>query len=84
MDGTWTTLLDWTFSPAIEQGTAWNHLRIVREGEDLSMYTNGTQVATYYERSYLGSGRDAGVRVYSQDAAPVDVRFDNFHVSCVP
>jgi predicted amidohydrolase YtcJ len=84
MDGTWTTLLDWTYSSAIQQGTASNHLRVSREGEGLGLCVNGAQVATYHETSFLGSGRDAGVRVYSQDAAPVDVRFDNFRVSCAP
>ena len=83
-DGTWTTLLDWTDSPAIQTGTATNRLQVIREGEDLRMTINGAHVATYYEPSFLGPGRDGGVRAHSQVAAPIEVRFDDFRVICAP
>jgi len=83
-DGTWTTLLDWTDSSAIQQGTASNHLTVIREGEGLRLHVNGVHLASCYEPSFLGSGRDGGVRARSQAAAPIDVRFDDFRVSCAP
>ena len=35
----------------------------------------------YTDSSFTSPGRDAGVRAYSYDNAPVDVRFDNFSAS---
>jgi hypothetical protein len=46
MDGTWTTLLAWTYSSAIQQGIATNHLQSVREGEDLRLTVNGAHLAS--------------------------------------
>jgi hypothetical protein len=77
-DGTWPLLIDWTYSSAIRQGMASNHLRVDRIGTAIYLYINGTQVTTFTDSSFTGSGRDAGVRAYSYQIAPVDVRFDNF------
>jgi len=84
VDGTWTTLLDWTDASAIQQGTASNHLTVSREGEDLRLHVNGVHLASCYEPSFLGYGRDGGVRARSQAAVPIDARFDSFRVSCAP
>ena len=84
MDGTSTTLLDWTYASALQQGTASNHLTVIHEGEGLRLHVNGVHLASCYEPSFLGSGRDGGVRARSQAAAPIEVRFDDFRVSCAP
>jgi len=84
MDGTWTTLVDWTHSSSIMPGTAPNHLRVDRIGSDIIIYINGTQVVTYDDSSFTGPGRDAGVRVYSSDDYPAYGRFDNFGVYRIP
>jgi hypothetical protein len=77
-DGSWAVLMDWTYSSAIHQGMETNHLRVDRIGTAISVYINGTLVTTFTDGSFTSPGRDAGVRVYSYDSAPVDVRFDNF------
>lgn len=81
-DGAWMTLIDWTYDAAIQQGSATNHLRVDRMGTAISLYANGAHLTTHHDGSFTGAGRDAGVRAYSGDAAPVDMRFDNFRVSC--
>ena len=78
MDGTWTCFISATYSSAIHQGTAANHLRVERIGSRIELYINGTHVADYDDDSFSSPGRDAGLRAYSYDNAPVDVRFDNF------
>ncbi|MFC2038112.1 hypothetical protein ACFLYD_09215 [Chloroflexota bacterium] len=84
MDGSWPLLIDWTYNPAIRSGSATNHLRVDRVGTKIHMYINGSQVATYYDDSFTGPGRDAGLSVYSTDVAGTDARFDNFRALCVP
>jgi hypothetical protein len=81
LDGTWTTLIDWTYNAVINPGTASNHLRVDRIGTSIHIYVNSVLVATFSDSSFTGSGRDAGVRAYSYDAVPVDMRFDNFKVT---
>ena len=83
MDGTWTTLIDWAYNAVINPGTASNHLRVDRIGDSIHIYINGILVATYSDSSFTGAGRDAGVRAWSYDTAPVDVRFDNFKATNV-
>ena len=78
LDGSWPLLIDWTYNSAIHQGMGTNHLRVDRIGTAIYLYINGTLVTTFYDSSFTSPGRDAGVKVYSYDSAPVDVRFDNF------
>ena len=78
LDGTWTTLIDEGNSAAINPGAASNHIRVDRIGTSIHMYINSVLVGTFGDTSFTGPGRDAGVRAYSYDTTPVDVRFDNF------
>ena len=78
LDGSWPLLIDWTYNSAIHQGMGTNHLRVDRIGTAIYLYINGTLVTTFYDSSFTSPGRDAGVKIYSYDSAPVDVRFDNF------
>jgi len=80
MDGSWQILIDQTYSPAIQPGMGANHLRVDRIGTAIHLYANGVLLTTFTDGSFTSSGRDAGVRAYSYDSAPVDVRFDNFLV----
>lgn len=84
MDGSWPVLIDWTYSSAIHQGMGTNHLQVDRIGTVISLYMNGTLITMFTDGSFTGSGRDAGVRAYSYDSAPVDVRFDNFGAYRIP
>lgn len=81
LDGTWTVIKDWTESTAINPYTASNHIRIDRIGTSIKIYINGSLIANLTDSSLTGPGRDAGLRVYSYDDIPVDVRFDNFSAS---
>ncbi len=49
-----------------------------RAGNAIRLYANGTQVAATTDGDLTDPGRDAGVRVYSFDETPVDMRFDDF------
>ncbi len=84
MDGAWHTLIDWTYSGWINSGTAANHLGVKRQGAAIYLYINSQEISLLYDSDLIGSGRDAGLRVYSSNDVPVDVRFDNFRVSCAP
>jgi YVTN family beta-propeller protein len=77
----WTTLVEQTYNPLINPGTATNRLRIDRIGSSIHAYVNGVLVATYDDASVMGAGLDAGLRAYSYDEGTVDARFDNF-VAC--
>ncbi|MBN1221582.1 MAG: hypothetical protein JXM69_21855 [Anaerolineae bacterium] len=83
MNGTWVTLINWTYNPEIYQDTP-NHLRVDRVGTLIRLYINNVQVGSVTDASFTGAGRDAGLRVYSGDSAPVDTRFDNFRATCLP
>ncbi len=78
LDGTWQLLVDWTDSSVIHYGTGTNHLRVDRIGTLIKLYINGTLVTSFTDSSFTSPGRDAGIRAYSYEGAPVDVRFDNF------
>jgi hypothetical protein len=78
MDGSWTLLIDPTYNAAIHSGQQSNRLRVERVGTQISLYVNDTLINVYTDTSYTSPGRDAGVRAYSYDDVPVDMRFDNF------
>jgi hypothetical protein len=60
--GTAVSLQNWTPSVAIEQGEAWNVLRVVAEGSSLRFYINGSLVWTGVDPSFIG-GR-VGITTY--------------------
>ena len=62
VNGSSTALQNWTSSSAINQGSAWNTLRVVASGGNLYFYINGTLVWTGYDSS-LTSGR-VGISMY--------------------
>lgn len=67
------------FSPAINQGTASNHIEIQRNGNLIMAYANGQLLASIADGTYLGS-RYVGLAVFSYYQPNVDIRFDNFVV----
>jgi len=56
VNGSWTPLQYWVATPAINQGNAWNTLRVVASGSALYYYINGTLVWIGSD-SALSSGR---------------------------
>lgn len=61
-----TPLQSWTTSTAINQGGAWNDLRVIAQGSNLSFYINGTLVWTGTDSTYT-SGR-VGISAYKNSA----------------
>jgi len=82
LNGTWTTLIDWTSSSAILSGAQVNNLRVDRIGTEIRLFVNGSPLQSYTDGSFAGAGRDAGLWARAYDSAPVDVRFDNFRAGC--
>lgn len=66
-------LVGWTYSSAINTGSAWNNLRVVANGSSLTFYINGTQVWSGYDTA-LSSGR-VGVGMYRSTTSTGD-QFD--------
>jgi len=64
--GSPVTLQDWTLSPAINTGDAWNTLRVVANGSRISFYINdalvwaGTHYALAHGHVGIGMYRDSG------------------------
>jgi len=59
----WSVLQDWTYSPSISTGAAWNVLRIVANGSNLYFYVNGALVWSWVDAS-IASER-VGIEFYS-------------------
>ncbi len=62
VDGMYTPLQYWTYSPAIRSYDAWNTLRIVASGSSLQFYINGSLVWSGQD-TQLTSGR-VGLSMY--------------------
>jgi len=62
VSGGYTALQSWTFTSAINQGSDWNHLRVVAQGANLDFYINATLVWSGTD-STLTSGR-VGISAY--------------------
>jgi hypothetical protein len=75
--GTWTTLVDWTSSPAIRKGAETNHLKVIRSGTGISLYVNGQPVGGTTDSTHTGAGLGIAADAFS---ANFDGRFDNFAV----
>jgi len=74
-------LVDWTSFPHIYGGQSTNLVRLTYEGAQLSLYINGHRATTIPDSSATGLLR-AHVVVFADETPNVDVRFDNFGVSC--
>jgi hypothetical protein len=67
-------LATWASSPAINQGDAWNTLRVEASGTSLAFYINGTLIWSGTDSS-LSSGR-AGVGMYRDASTGNELRVD--------
>jgi hypothetical protein len=77
----WATLVDFTYSPAIHSGAASNHLKVTRNGSQITLEVNGTVLGTWYDSTISGL-TGAGLASSPYDDAPVsDARLDNFRVT---
>lgn len=81
-DPDWTAIVDWTFSPHIEPSDATNHLKVERDGSQITFGVNDQVLATTNDDTYTGSLQ---VGLYANNpvggSVPAAVRFDNFKVT---
>ena len=81
-DSGWISLIDWNESTAIHNGSAVNHLKVVWNEGALRIFANDVLLDTYYAEPPFSGLRDMGIYAQSSDQGGVDMRFDNFRVSC--
>jgi len=79
--GAATAIVGWTYSTAINQGDAWNTLRVSANGTSLSFYINDIYLWSGFDSS-LSYGR-AGVGMY-QDASADNSFFVDWARLCLP
>ncbi len=75
--GDWTVLKGWEHNGRIEGGTAWNRLKVVRNGANIAVYANGQLLTNVNDVKFMRLGRIALV-TYSTAGSGVDARFDDF------
>jgi CSLREA domain-containing protein len=77
-NGTYTQIVPVTFSSAIHPGTATNHLKVTRNGNQITLEANGTVLGTWSDGTITGL---TGVGLVSgpyNNLPTSDARFDNF------
>jgi len=62
----------------INQGSATNHIRFDCNQGNLTLYVNGTQIASAFDNTFIGG--DVGLQVGTFDTGGADILFDNFVV----
>lgn len=72
-----------TYDAAIHGGTATNHLKITRSGNNTTLSVNGTELGTWWDAGIAGSG-GVGLLASTDSDSSSDVRFDNFSVVMLP
>jgi hypothetical protein len=63
----------------INQGSATNHIRADCVGSNLTLYANGSEIASASDSSFTGG--DVGLIARTYDTAGTDILFTNFVVS---
>ncbi len=82
--GEFITLVPFTSSFAINGGTATNHLKVMRNGDQITLEVNGVVLGTWTDGTIMGS-TFVGIISSPYYETPIsDARFDNFSVSVLP
>ncbi len=79
--GSATAIVPWTYTSAINQGDAWNTLRVVANSSDLSFFINGTMLWSG-SSSILRNGR-VGVGMYRDTSNSGDELLVNWARLCL-
>ena len=77
-NGEMTKLVEWSKSPAIQQGNATNHLRVICNGPRLTLYVNGTQVAEAEDGTFTQG--DIALTATTYEDKDTEIHFDNLVV----
>lgn len=80
--GSGIAIVGWTYSPAINQGDAWNTLRVVARGTSLSFYINGVALWSGTDSS-LSSGH-VGLGMYRDASSTGDELRVDWARLCLP
>ena len=80
-DPAWVLLTPFTPSAAINPGSATNHLRVDRIGDQIAVYVNDQLLTSLADNTYVGISNEVGLFSQSSTAVPSTMRFDNFTVS---
>ena len=73
-----------SFSDAINPGTAVNHLKVIRDGDQITLEVNGETLATVTDDKFSGM-TGVGILTSPYRGEPTsDARYDNFSVMALP
>jgi hypothetical protein len=72
---TWTALIDWTSSPAVNPGYQTNRLAVERQGSTIRVFANNVLLGTVSDGTYRGTLVGMAVEAYY---GTFDGSFDNF------
>jgi hypothetical protein len=70
-----------TYSPAINSGTASNHLKVIRNGDQITLEINGQVMGTWIDGKFTGLTGVGFIGNPYQGEPISDVRYDNFSVN---
>jgi hypothetical protein len=76
--GSFTRLVEWTRSDAINQGNATNQIRAVCDGSRLALYCNGELLAETTDPAYTGG--DLALVALTLEPEATEIHFDNLKV----
>lgn len=79
-DGQFAVVVNLTESSAIKTGLETNHLGIIRNGNNITIKINGTNLGTWVDSNIVGTTW-SGILAGTMLDVPVDARFDNFYLS---
>ena len=71
-------LLAEAYSPYVNQGTASNHISVVRDGPIITAYVNDHLLTSVSDNTFIGGY--FGLINYAYEQPDVDVRYDNFQI----
>jgi len=78
--GSYTDLVSWTSSNAIQQGYATNHIQAVCDGTRIALYVNGTLLTEINDSSF-SSGNVGFTATTYVEGESTDIHFDNLVVT---
>jgi hypothetical protein len=82
-NGTFSFVAPWAQSGAIRPGTQSNHLKVTRNGGQITLEINGIVIGSWFDSTITGPTRTGLAMAPYEDAPVADARFDNFRVTTV-
>ncbi len=82
-NGTFSFVAPWSQTGSIHPGTQLNHLKVTRNGSQITLEINGIAVGAWYDGTITGPTRTGVAMAPYEDAPVADARFDNFRVTTI-